>query len=166
MWGPRRKGYWERESWIRFVSIRCHNSICHADWALREEGAWVEGPYVATECMLSPTCLQPPPTFQPPVPTGSTTSTANTVPGQTRTEQIDLIQRYNLAERLASPSQNPSSKSISQGAGKLHDGQAQWSNNKMERQALFQRRREEMVLNARKTMEEKEKQGHGERMVF
>ncbi|KAL9608602.1 MAG: hypothetical protein Q9167_006576, partial [Letrouitia subvulpina] len=33
-----------------------------------------------------------------------------------------------------------------------------WSQNKIERQALLQKRREEMVLNARRKMEEKERE--------
>lgn len=86
---------------------------------------------------------------------GATPSTANTSPGQMRSEQVDLITRYNLGSRVSSP---PSS-TPSEGAGPSGGPQTQsWSNNKHERQALLKRRREEMILNARRKLEEKERE--------
>ncbi|CAO2652930.1 Nn.00g023410.m01.CDS01 [Neocucurbitaria sp. VM-36] len=60
----------------------------------------------------------------------------------------DLITRYNLSTKLAQPSQpaeeeKPKAKS--------------WSQDRNERQANLQRRREEMILAARRKLEEKEK---------
>ncbi len=55
----------------------------------------------------------------------------------------DLITRYNLASRIGEE-------------GKAEEMKPAWSNNKSERQALLQRRREEMVLKARRKMEERE----------
>ena len=99
-------------------------------------------------------CLQPPPTFQPPGAASTTPSTAGSTSAQPKQDHIDLITRYNLASKISSP---PSTPSGSEGAGKGSSQESVWSNNKNERQALFQRRREEMVLNARRKLEEKEK---------
>ena len=97
--------------------------------------------------------VKPPPSFQPALPAPATPSTAGTNAGQSKSEHIDLITRYNLAGKVGSPPSKPE-ESIG-GSGPLQ-GQKVWSNNKDERQALFQRRREEMVLNARRKLEEKE----------
>jgi len=94
--------------------------------------------------------LQPPPTFQPPSLAPSTPSTTNTTaPKPPRPEHIDLIKRYNLGSKIGStpPAPEEAGRSLQQ----------TWSNNKNERQALLQRRREEMVLNARRKMEERER---------
>lgn len=80
-----------------------------------------------------------------------TASTRSTSP-ENKPTHPDLITRYNLASRIGEPS-----------AGR--DGEVAtaplWSSNKNERQALLQRRREEMVLNARRKMEEKERERRG-----
>jgi len=95
--------------------------------------------------------LQPPPTFQPPSLASSTPSTTNTTaPKPPRPEHIDLIKRYNLGSKISSTPSAPEE------AG--WNLQQTWSNNKNERQALLQRRREEMVLNARRKMEERERE--------
>ena len=91
---------------------------------------------------------QPPPTFQPLIPQAATPSTASASPAQATAENIDLIKRYNLSDKLSSPPAPP---------GEEAAGQPGWSNNKSERQVLLQRRREEMVLTARRKMEERER---------
>ena len=96
---------------------------------------------------------QPPPSFQPIIPVGATPTTANITPGQARSEHIDLITRYNLGSRISSP---PSTSAEGSGLGSPQT--ESWSNNKNERQALLKRRREEMILNARRKLEEKEKE--------
>ena len=58
----------------------------------------------------------------------------------------DLITRYNLTARIGEE-------------GKPEEMKPAWSNSKSERQALLQRRREEMVLRARRKMEEREGSG-------
>ena len=97
---------------------------------------------------------QPPPSFQPIIPAGATPITANTTPGQVRTEHIDLITRYNLGSRISSPPSTPAEDSGLGGSPQTES----WSNNKNERQALLKRRREEMILNARRKLEEKERE--------
>ena len=80
-----------------------------------------------------------------------TPTTANTSPGQTKSEHIDLITRYNLGSRISS--------SASEDSGPSGSAQTQaWSNNKNERQALLKKRRDEMILNARRKLEEKERE--------
>ena len=72
-----------------------------------------------------------------------------------KSEHVDLITRYNLGSKISSPPSTPSEE----GSEMSGSPQAQsWSNNKNERQALLKRRREEMILNARRKLEEKEKE--------
>lgn len=71
-----------------------------------------------------------------------------------RSEHIDLITRYNLGSRISSPPSTPSESSGPSGSTQT----ASWSNNKNERQALLKRRREEMILNARRKLEERERE--------
>ena len=89
---------------------------------------------------------QPPPSFHHvnPPPSRSPTRTSASDP-PSRPSHPDLITRYNLSSRLATASQeapNPETK-------------AAWSNDKNERQKELQRRREEMVLRARRKLEAK-----------
>lgn len=80
-----------------------------------------------------------------------TPTTANSSSGQTKSEHINLITRYNLGSRISS--------SFSEDSGASGSAQTQtWSNNKNERQALLKKRREEMILNARRKLEEKERE--------
>ena len=71
--------------------------------------------------------------------------------------QPDLITRYNLKAKIAEEAtKGEGSESTEEGVtpAKQKQGQA-WSTNKAERQALLQRRREEMILAARRKMEAK-----------
>ncbi|CAF9931615.1 hypothetical protein IMSHALPRED_008665 [Imshaugia aleurites] len=120
-------------------------------WDLQRNGGSVNA---TTERILGRGSLDPPPpSFQPVIPAGVTPSTANTTPGQMKSEHIDLITRYNLGSRLSSP---PSTPPESSGASGSQQAQS-WSNNKNERQALLKRRREDMILGARRKLEEKER---------
>ncbi|KAF4622663.1 hypothetical protein G7Y89_g14365 [Cudoniella acicularis] len=123
-------------------------------WDLQRNGGNV---VATTERILSGRGLEvPPQSFQPPlpVPASSTPSTSST-PSQAKAVQPDLITRYNLKAKLA---EEASSRGESPASGeeetKQKQGQA-WSTNKGERQALLQRRREEMILAARRKMEAK-----------
>ena len=102
--------------------------------------------------------MQPPPSFQPPIPASATPSITSTSSGQSKEEHIDLIARYNLGSKIHSPPSTPSEGIGSHGGSHTQT----WSNNKNERQALLQRRREEMILNARRKLEEKERQRLGQ----
>lgn len=67
----------------------------------------------------------------------------------------DLITKYNLTSRVAAEAAGADASSESSRAGK----KAAWSANKDERQTLLQKRREEMILAARRKMEERDATG-------
>jgi len=91
---------------------------------------------------------QPPQSFQPPLPVPAS-SAAPTASSNTGTVQTpDLITRYNLKSKIAEDAAAEEER-VEEVKKK---GQA-WSQNKAERQALLQRRREEMILKARRQME-------------
>ncbi len=91
---------------------------------------------------------QPPPSFQPqpPASTQQPSSTAARPNPNVPTVPIDLISRYNLATKVSS-NDNTAEESVGKG----------WAASKADRQASLQRRREEMVLAARRKMEERDK---------
>ena len=68
---------------------------------------------------------------------------------QAKQEYVDLIKRYKLEGKLGREAE------AQEGSSRT------WSPNKDERQAALQRRREEMVLNARRKMEEKDRKWPG-----
>ena len=105
--------------------------------------------YVCVDFVLISFILQPPQSFQPPLPTPSSGSTAAapSAPSASKPVQPDLITRYNLASKIAAGEVDEPAE--------LEKKKQAWSQNKGERQALLQKRREEMILAARKKMEEK-----------
>ena len=93
------------------------------------------------------TTQQPPITFQPPPPPGQASSSANSSTS-TRQQphkptQPDLITRYNLGGKLDTTESRDAVDKKGKG----------WSSNRDERQASLQRRRDEMILAARRRME-------------
>ncbi|KAF1913265.1 hypothetical protein BDU57DRAFT_522061 [Ampelomyces quisqualis] len=85
-----------------------------------------------------------PPSFILPAPAPTTTTPAR--PAAVTPSQPDLITRYNLSAKLGQP------------AGEGEQGKAKaWSADRNERQMNLQRRREEMILAARRRMEAMEK---------
>ncbi|MCJ1225783.1 hypothetical protein MMC12_002432 [Toensbergia leucococca] len=113
-------------------------------WDLQRNGGSVAA---TTERILSGGRLEtPPPSFQPQSPPYSSPPAPSSAPQ--RPIHPDLITRYNLASRITpSGATDQASSSATEG----------WLQNKGERQAMLQRRREEMVLKARRRMEDKEK---------
>ncbi|KAL9597020.1 MAG: hypothetical protein Q9179_004415 [Wetmoreana sp. 5 TL-2023] len=116
-------------------------------WDLQRNGGSVQA---TTERVLSGRGLErPPPSFQPiqPPPTSATSA-----PPPPKSSHPDLITRYNLASRVFAGSLPEAST----------PGEAQkapvWSQNKAERQTLLQKRREDMVLAARRKLEERERE--------
>lgn len=104
-------------------------------------------------------CLvKPPQSFQPPLPVpASSSSGATSSPAQAKPLQPDLITRYNLKAKIAEEAtrkEGLETAEVESTPGKQKQGQA-WSSNKAERQALLQKRREEMILAARRKMEAK-----------
>jgi len=126
-------------------------------WDLQRNGGNV---VATTERILSGRGLEvPPQSFQPPLPIpASSSAPVSSAATQSKALPPDLITRYNLKAKLA---EEAGQLAVSQGAepeavggGKQKQGPA-WSQNKGERQALLQKRREDMILAARKKMEAK-----------
>ena len=94
---------------------------------------------------------QAPPSFQPVMPNLPTTSNTNTfsIPKPTKPEQ-DLISRYNLHSRIGASDK---------GKEKEENGPSGWAGTKDQRQQVLQRRRDEMILAARRRMLEKDAEG-------
>ncbi|KAF1980280.1 hypothetical protein BU23DRAFT_495672 [Bimuria novae-zelandiae CBS 107.79] len=118
-------------------------------WNLQRNGG---NPQAITETMLGGRSLQEPPvSFQLPpsrtaTPTGAQRQPASRQPA--KPSQPDLITRYNLMSKVG---QAATTSVEEQPKGKA------WSQDRNERQANLQRRREEMILAARLKMEEKAK---------
>ncbi|KAJ3497566.1 hypothetical protein NLG97_g1806 [Lecanicillium saksenae] len=112
-------------------------------WDLQRNGGNIQS---TTERILSGRLEMPPVTFQPPPPPGQSAS-AHSAPPTRQAEKLsqpDLITRYNLKDKIDAESQPKDD-----GKGKA------WSSNREERQASLQRRRDEMILAARKKMQAK-----------
>ena len=100
---------------------------------------------------------QPPARFQPPPPPPSATSASSTAassgsqPSSSKTPskpaEPDLITRYKLQDRISAECAQQSEAKAKGAKG--------WSSNRDERQATLQRRRDEMILAARRRMEAK-----------
>ncbi|KAK4197221.1 hypothetical protein QBC40DRAFT_207529 [Triangularia verruculosa] len=122
-------------------------------WDLQRTGGNVQ---VTTERILGGRLETPPATFQPPPPPeGSATATTasgngngNSVAKPVTPAQPDLITRYNLANKLNVPTEEEP-KGTGNGKAKA------WSTNKDERQTLLQKRRDQMILEARRKLEAK-----------
>lgn len=121
-------------------------------WDLQRNGGNV---VATTERILSGRGLEvPPQSFQPPLPAqASSQASSSSTTAAAKPLQPDLITRYNLKAKLAEEAnrQEPS-EAESESGGKQKQA---WSSNKGERQALLQKRREEMILAARRKMEAK-----------
>ncbi|PNY29360.1 Coupling of ubiquitin conjugation to ER degradation protein 1 [Tolypocladium capitatum] len=122
-------------------------------WDLQRNGGNIQN---TTERILAGRLETPPITFQPPPAAGQAARSASSasVPRHPdKPGQPDLITRYNLKGKLA----------VAEGGDKKGNG---WSSNRDERQASLQRRRDEMILAARRKMAAKiaaEKVAHGSR---
>ncbi|KAI9171162.1 Cobalamin (vitamin B12) biosynthesis CobW-like protein [Paramyrothecium foliicola] len=111
-------------------------------WDLQRNGGNIQN---TTERILAGRLETPPITFQPPLPPGQPASSAGAVPATRQPDkptQPDLITRYNLKDKLAE----------AEGADAKSKG---WSSNRDDRQSSLQRRRDEMILAARRKMEAK-----------
>ncbi|KAJ2905495.1 hypothetical protein MKZ38_005371 [Zalerion maritima] len=123
-------------------------------WDLQRTGGNVDA---TTERILTGRLATPPITFQPPPPPpgSSITTAASSQPGHgaklvESSSQPDLITRYNLQNKLSSvTAAEQQQPAVVDKKGKV------WSSNKDERQAALQKRREDMILAARRKMEAK-----------
>ncbi|CAG7968206.1 unnamed protein product [Penicillium olsonii] len=117
-------------------------------WDLQRNGGSVPA---TTERILTGRGLEtPPPSFQPQVPIAPTTipvaQTASAA-SVSKADGQDLISRYNLSAKASSPSTEDEPETPSKTA---------WSQNKDERQRLLQKRRDDMILAARRKMMQKD----------
>ncbi|KAI9843097.1 MAG: hypothetical protein M1838_002869 [Thelocarpon superellum] len=126
-------------------------------WDLMRNGGSVPA---TTERVLTGRGLDmPPQSFQPPPPPPSaraSTADAHTPPQQSQATPAhpDLITRYGLREKIGLTSTAMATATDS--AEMTPSKTSAWSQNKSERQMLLQRRREEMILDARRKLQEKE----------
>lgn len=128
-------------------------------WDLQRTGGNIAA---TTERILAGRMELPPISFQPPPPPGTSSNNSNGRPSQAAKPadvpaQPDLITRYNLKDKISAPVQEqkeePAPKESS-ASSKGATGKA-WSTNKDERQSLLQKRRDQMILEARRKMEAK-----------
>ncbi|KAK3294831.1 uncharacterized protein B0H64DRAFT_476222 [Chaetomium fimeti] len=124
-------------------------------WDLQRTGGSVAA---TTERILAGRLETPPITFQPPPPPGNGSGNNNAAaqakpaPGPVHP---DLITRYNLKNKLGEPaSESEGTSSGAETGGKGANGKA-WSTDRDERQTLLQKRRDQMILEARRKMEAK-----------
>jgi coupling of ubiquitin conjugation to ER degradation protein 1 len=91
---------------------------------------------------------QAPPSFQPPITFAATNSTptGSSSSAQARKNEIDLITRYNLQSKISGKGKEKEEESPAPG----------WQQDKAERAKMLQRRRDEMILAARRKMQEKD----------
>ncbi|KAI0387678.1 hypothetical protein F5Y04DRAFT_240738 [Hypomontagnella monticulosa] len=114
-------------------------------WDLHRNGGNITA---TTERILAGRIETPPVTFQPPPPPASP-SPSRTAQTQThkappKPNEPDLITRYKLQNKISANSETESATKAKA-----------WSSNRDERQAALQRRRDEMILAARRKMEAK-----------
>ncbi|KAK8060278.1 hypothetical protein PG996_010208 [Apiospora saccharicola] len=122
-------------------------------WDLQRTGGSISA---TTERVLSGRIETPPVTFQPPSPprtpanAGSATARSQQQkPVVPKSTEPDLITRYNLQSRVSESSGGAEGGDSVDGKGKA------WSSNRDERQSALQRRRDEMIIAARRKMEAK-----------
>ncbi|PGH31247.1 hypothetical protein GX50_05984 [[Emmonsia] crescens] len=99
---------------------------------------------------------QPPPSFQPqlPAPSAPATQASSTSRSTFKPQAQDLISRYNLSDRVKSESPQTVTSTSS---GTIIHQESAWSQNRTERQRLLQKRRDEMILAARRKLQEKDR---------
>ncbi|KAI5235683.1 AMFR protein-like protein [Aureobasidium subglaciale] len=113
-------------------------------WDLHRNGGSVQA---TVERLLGGRTLEtPPPSFQPPIPRAAAPPAASRPVAEAKVNP-DLITRYNLSSRLSTQEGSQESEAT---------GTKGWSQNKTERSEILKRRREEMVLAARRKMQEKD----------
>ncbi|KAL5596662.1 hypothetical protein BROUX41_006644 [Berkeleyomyces rouxiae] len=122
-------------------------------WDLRRNGNRIQ---TTSERILSGRLETPPPTFQPPPPAGQDSQGAAPFTSRTSSKsEEDLISRYNLQGKIGSDSALPILDEASHVASAGKGTTKAWSSSKEDRQALLRKRREDMILQARRKMEAK-----------
>ena len=93
---------------------------------------------------------QPPPSFQPQLP--PTATTAPNASSADKEKPMDLITRYNLSAKVGGAENGNQEEDASQS-----QNQGIWAESRGQRQELLRKRREEMVLAARRNFEKESK---------
>ncbi|KAF2149957.1 hypothetical protein K461DRAFT_281206 [Myriangium duriaei CBS 260.36] len=127
-------------------------------WDLQRNGGSVQA---TTERVLSGrTLAQPPPSFRPQLPTSpAPTAASGSRQADAKAPLPDLITRFNLSSKLNVASDAQPSQADS--ATATPSKQSGWSQNKTERSELMRKRKEEMILAARRKMEDKDRTTSG-----
>ncbi|KAK2067505.1 hypothetical protein P8C59_001242 [Phyllachora maydis] len=130
-------------------------------WDLQRNGGNIAA---TTERILAGRMEAPPRAFQPPPPPGSPTTAAGASNGQTAASQAavvsekpaqpDLITRYNLKDQVVVSTGMEGDVADVGDVGSQAKAKG-WSSNREERQSLLRRRRDQMILEARRKMEAK-----------
>ncbi|KAH7030866.1 uncharacterized protein B0I36DRAFT_115066 [Microdochium trichocladiopsis] len=121
-------------------------------WDLQRNGNSIAA---TTERILAGRMETPPVTFQPPPPPVSSTTSASSASqlqaqaARSKPAETDLITRYKLQNKVSSQSPAQVAEEQTDSKGKS------WSSNREERQSALQRRRDEMIIAARRKMEAK-----------
>ncbi|KAJ9145148.1 hypothetical protein NKR19_g6178 [Coniochaeta hoffmannii] len=117
-------------------------------WDLQRTGGNIAA---TTDRVLAGRLETPPQTFQPPPPPTPPAPQApaqtSSTPAETKPAAPDLITRYHLQDKIATAAAETQETETGKAKG--------WSQNKEERQSLLQRRRDQMILEARRKMEAK-----------
>ncbi|KAL7916079.1 ubiquitin system component cue domain-containing protein [Trichoderma velutinum] len=119
-------------------------------WDLQRNGGNIQS---TTERILAGRLETPPVTFQPPPPRNQSPPSGSSGPAAKQPEkpsQPDLITRYNLKSKISDDAASEEKKE-----GEEDKKGKGWSSNRDERQSALQRRRDEMILAARRKMEAK-----------
>ncbi|KAK8210145.1 hypothetical protein M8818_003632 [Zalaria obscura] len=123
-------------------------------WDLLRNGGSLQA---TTERLLSGRSLdtrQPPTSFQPPIPLSTAPTASTSTTPKPSAAHPDLITRYNLSSKITTPPSTPGASDVTSSSVESKPG---WSANRNERAEILKRRREEMVLAARRKMEEKDR---------
>ncbi|CAK7267714.1 hypothetical protein SEPCBS57363_002731 [Sporothrix epigloea] len=124
-------------------------------WDLRLNGINVAA---TTERILAGRLDVPPITFQPPMPpaqehaSGAAAAAVGASSTTSRPSQPSLIQRYNLESRIVEAPTADSTLPAFAGAAVANSKTRSWSANRDERESILQRRRNDMILEARRKM--------------
>jgi len=125
-------------------------------WDLQRNGGSVAA---TTERVLTGRGLEtPPPSYQPQIPTPPNPATAASLSSRmaTKPQAQDLISRYNLASKVDSEIARRDA-STDMGTRTILHQESAWSQNKSERQRLLQKRRDDMIIAARRKMQERDR---------
>ena len=124
-------------------------------WDLHRNGGSV--PATTERLLAGRTLDRAPANWDPgmvfPSTSSSGSSSGATRQGQKKKEELDLITRYNLQSKIKGKQKAEPELAASSG----------WSASKEDRAASLKRRREEMILEARRKMQEKDAQGEGDK---